>query len=241
VKVKLDVHCHTVSSGHAYSTVTENAAFAAQLGLGYIGVADHGPDMPGGAHLTHFSNLWTLPEVIHGVRVFKGAEVNIINTEGELDLPDDILAKMEFVIASLHRGVTPPSNKENHTAAIINAMENPHVHILGHPGDAWFDIDIEAVIKQAANTRTIIEINNMSLNPGSIRYNGDEVLTEILKLCREYNVPILASSDAHYCTMIGDVDQAMALINKFGIQEEQVLNTSVERFLGAVSVKSSVK
>ncbi|MCL2388696.1 MAG: PHP domain-containing protein, partial [Defluviitaleaceae bacterium] len=82
----LDVHCHTVNSGHAYSTVSENAAHAAQIGMECIGISDHAPGMPGGAHIYHFSNLWSLPEIINGVRVFKGAECNIMNINGDLDL-----------------------------------------------------------------------------------------------------------------------------------------------------------
>jgi len=238
MKFELDVHCHTVNSGHAYSTLTENAAHAASIGLDYIGVSDHGPGMPGGAHLYYFRNLWVLPETICGVRVFKGAEANIMNTQGGLDLQNDLLAKMEFVIASLHRGVIPPTNKEDHTAAVVNAMNNPNVHILGHPGDLWFEIDIDAVVKQAARTGTIIEINNASLNPGSHRYQGDGIFIEILNLCKDLNVPVLASSDAHYSTLVGGIERAMAVIEKVGIPEEQVLNTSAERFLGAVKAKS---
>ena len=237
MKYELDVHCHTVNSGHGYSTVSENAAHAASIGLKYIGVADHGPRMPGGAHLYYFSNLWILPEIINGVRVFKGAEANIINPEGKLDMPDYILAKLEFVIASMHRGVIPPSNKSDHTSAMVNAMENPNVHILGHPGDFCYDIDIEAVIRQASRTNTIIEINNASLNPGSHRFQGDDIFIDILTLCKELNVPVLASSDAHYCTLVGGIDQALAVINKVGISSEHLLNTSAANFLAAIERK----
>ncbi|MDR0272025.1 MAG: PHP domain-containing protein, partial [Clostridiales bacterium] len=163
----LDVHCHTVNSGHAYSTVSENAVHAANIGLKYIGICDHAPAMPGGAHIYHFINLWSLPSVINGVRVFKGAECNILNENGELDLPSDLLAKMEFVIASFHRGAFPPVDCETHTRAAIAAMENPNMHIIGHPGDWAFEMDVEAVIKAAARTKTIFEINNQSLNPES--------------------------------------------------------------------------
>ncbi|MCL1878560.1 MAG: phosphatase [Defluviitaleaceae bacterium] len=233
----LDVHCHTINSGHAYSTITENAAHAAKIGLEYIGISDHAPAMPGAACLYNFTNLWSLPDVIHGVRVFKGAECNILE-EGKLDLKADLLAKMEFVIASLHRGTFPPSDKANHTRAVVSAIENNRdMHILGHPGDCFFDIDIEAVVSAASRTNTIIEINNQSLNPRSYRYNGSATIEKILQLCKKMHVPVLASSDAHYATHVGEVSHAKALIEASGIDEELVINTSVERFLAAIAKK----
>ena len=238
MKYLLDVHCHTVNSGHGYSTITENAAYAAEIGLEYIGVADHGPKMVDGAHLNYFINLWILPEMICGVRVFKGAEVNILSTRGEIDLPESTLKKLDFVIASLHTSIIPPTNKNDHTNAIIEAMENPYVHILGHPGDPWFEIDVEKVVAHAAKTKTIIEINNMSLDPGSRRYQGEEVFVEILELCKELKVPVLASSDAHFSSRVGDISKAASLIEKVGLPEELVLNTNAERFLAAIQRKS---
>jgi putative hydrolase len=237
----LDVHCHTVASGHGYSTVTENAANAASLGLTHIGIADHGPAMPGGPHFYFFGNMKVVPDYINGVRVLKGAEVNITNHGGTLDLPDEILERMDFIIASLHRGIVTPTNKADHTRAMVNAMQNPWVHILGHPGDKWFDIDFEAVVKAAAQTHTIMEINNQTLNPISLRYNGDEPQRKLLALCKEYNVPVLASSDAHYHTLVGELSAAKQLIMEAGIPESQVLNTDPARFFAAIEKKKGCK
>jgi putative hydrolase len=237
----LDVHCHTVLSGHAYSTVGENAEHAAKIGLPYIGVSDHAPGMTGGAHLYNFTNLRSLPDEINGVRVFKGAECNIMTEDGKLDLEADLLAKMDFVIASFHRGTFPPQNREIHTRTMIAAMENnPDMHILGHPGCFFFPIDIEAVVKAAARTHTIIEINNQSLNPDSYRYHGQEIFLEILHFCKKYDVAVLASSDAHFHTNVGNLERAKDVILKSGIGEEQVLNTCVNRFLNAIQKKKDL-
>jgi len=236
-KFVLDLHCHTVASTHAYSTISENAAHAASIGLTHIAITDHGPDMPGGAHLYAFTNQLCLPDYIHGVRVLKSAEVNILNEDGKLDLPSKLMHRMDFTIASLHRGIFPPATKEIHTRTVINVMENPAVSILGHPCDVHFDIDIEAVVAAAARTGTIIEINNQTLNPTSVRYNGDTQQRELLAYCKEYNVPVIAASDAHFCTLVGRLDKAKALIEEAGLPESQVLNTSAELFFAAVAKK----
>jgi len=240
MKYVLDVHCHTISSGHAYSTITENAAHAASIGLTHIGIADHGPDMPGGAHRYHFYNMGALPDMIHGVRILKGIEANILNHEAELDFPNQYLAMMDFVIASMHREVIIPADCTANTAALVNAMENPNVHIIGHPINVVYDIDMVAVVKAAAKTRTIIEMNNHSLIPGSFRYNGEKPFEEMLALCKEYGVQILASSDAHYHTSVGNFDRAKLLIEAAGIPETQIVNTCVERFFAAIKAKKEL-
>lgn len=233
----LDPHTHTIASGHAYSTVSENAAHAASVGLTHIGLTDHGPDMPGGAHLYAFSNQGCLPDYIYGVRVLKSAEVNIVNESGKLDIPSTILKRMDYCIASLHRGIIKPTNKETHTSIVIKAMEKPLVNILGHLGCVHFDIDMEAVIIAAARTGTIIEINSQTLNPSSIRYDGEDKQLQMIELCKEHKVPIVASSDAHFCTLVGEMNKAKTLIEKVGMPQELVLNTDINLFFAAVKNK----
>jgi putative hydrolase len=193
--------------------------------------------MPGGAHRYHFGNLSALPDIINGVKILKGIEANILNRDGELDFPNQYLTIMDFVIASMHREVIIPADCASNTAALINAAENPTVNILGHPTNIIYEIDIEAVVKAAAKTHTIIEINEQSLVPGSFRFYGEEPLIEMLALCKEYGAQIIASSDAHYHTSVGDFSRSKPLIIAAGIPEEQIVNTSAERFLNAVKIK----
>lgn len=233
----LDLHCHTISSTHAYSTITENAAHAAKIGLTHIGMANHGPGMPDGAHRYHFFNLRAVPQVIHGVHILKGIEANILNSSGELDFPTEYLLMMDFTIASMHREVIVPSSQKDDTAAIVNAMENPGVCIIGHPTNVVYNIDVEAVVKAAAKTRTILEINNASQVPGSFRYDGDEDAKLMLKLCKEHGVSILASSDAHYHESVGDFTHIMPLIEESGICKSQIINTCASKLTHAIQAK----
>ena len=79
MELLVDLHTHTVSSGHAYNTITENALAASRRGLKLLGMTDHGPSMPGAPHLYHFGNLSIIPEEISGVKILPGVEANIIN------------------------------------------------------------------------------------------------------------------------------------------------------------------
>ena len=106
----LDIHCHTLASGHAYSTLNENAEHAKKINLKCFGAADHGPQMPGAPHFYHFANMRVLGAEIRGIRFLKGIEANILNENGEIDLAEEWLKGLDFAIASFHRGIFKNSN-----------------------------------------------------------------------------------------------------------------------------------
>jgi putative hydrolase len=101
MKIKADLHTHTLSSGHAYSTIDEMAKGAQKRGLNLIAITDHGPAMPGASHEFHFGNMRILPDILYGVRILTGVEANIFN-DGSLDLPDNRLENLDFVAAGIH-------------------------------------------------------------------------------------------------------------------------------------------
>ena len=102
-----DLHCHTVASDHAYSTITEIANAAAAKGFAAVGCTDHGTGIQDAPHMWHFYNLDALPDVISGVRVLRGVEANVMDFTGRLDMEDYVLDRLEIVIASMHGDVVP--------------------------------------------------------------------------------------------------------------------------------------
>ena len=98
----LDLHTHTIASGHAYNTLYEMAQAAADKGLSLYGCSEHAPAMPGTCHAFYFSNFKVLPRVIRGVPVLMGTELNILDYTGRVDLEDHYLLKTDYAIASLH-------------------------------------------------------------------------------------------------------------------------------------------
>ena len=162
MKLVADFHVHTIASGHAYSTVLENARAASQRGLQLIAITDHGPAMPGGPHPFHFSNLRSLPETIFGVRVLRGAEVNIIDADGNIDLRDRYLKHLDIVLAGFHRDCIQPGSVEENTGVMIRTMASGLVDIIVHPGNPVFPIDPRQVAKAAFEHNVLLEINNVS-------------------------------------------------------------------------------
>ncbi len=226
MKLFADLHVHTVASGHAYSTVEEIARAAAARGLSMVALADHGPAMPGGPFEYHFANLRVLPPVIHGVEVLHGVEANILDAQGTLDLREAFLKRLDIVLAGLHTLCLSPMDREQNTQALLNALRNPYVDIIVHPGNPDFPIDTERVVLAARDLGKALEINNSSF---FVRRGSDSVCREIAGLLRRHGCLVSVSSDAHTAYDVGELSRAMELVLEAGIPQQSILNQSAER------------
>ena len=237
MKFVLDAHTHTIASGHAYSTLLENVEYAAECGLELLGVTDHAPAMEGGTQPAYFINFHAIPREIKGIQVRMGAELNILDYDGRVDLDKIYLERMDYAIASLHPPCIPFGTLEENTNAILRVMENPYVKILGHPGDPRYPIDCKAIVDKSEETGTVIEINDASLIPGGFRKGSEIYIAEILKLCKKKGLPVILASDAHFATHIGQFDNALKLIDEVGFPYELIINKSVDMFKKCLEIK----
>lgn len=230
MKLVTDTHSHTVASGHAYSTVEEYARHAKEKGLEMIAITDHGMDMPGGPHPFHFWNMKVIPDIIEGVRILKGVEANILDCTGRIDMPDELLERLDIVIISMHDVCIKPGTVEENTTAYIEAMKNPYVDIIGHSGNPMFPVDVEKYVSTAKKYNKIIEINNTSLK-GGIREGSRENCALIVKECCKQGVYMCTSTDSHIAFDIGELSLSEAFIKEVGVDENLILSTSKEKFL----------
>ncbi len=227
----LDIHTHTLASGHAYNTLYEMAAQARNLGLEVLGVTEHAPAMPGTCHEFYFSNLKIVPRVINGQKMLLGTELNILDRDGHVDLSESIIRDMDVCIASIH----PPCfqqdrSKEEVTRAYLNACENPYITIIGHPDDGRFPVDYERLVIKARDTKTLLELNQGSLRPGGFRMNTKENARVMLQYCEKYGTPVILDSDAHVLPELGNHTCARELIAEMNFPEELIVNRSLEEF-----------
>lgn len=235
MRIVADLHCHTIASGHAYSTVNELAVAAAHKGLVAMAITDHGPALPGGPHLYHFGAMRFMPGTIAGVRILPGVEANILGLDGRIDLPDDYLDKLDFIMAGLHEGCRfDDRGAAVYTEAVINAMHNPRVKAISHPGNPVFPLDYPAIVAAAVATGTALEVNNASL---SISRKGSRPNCEQLALliARE-KAPVIVGSDAHIAQGVGEFDDALELLSAAGVVEEQIINASLDRLLAFLDI-----
>lgn len=226
MKLVVDTHTHTLSSGHSYSTLQENAREAGLKGIEAIAMTDHGPSLLGAPTLLHFWNLKAIPEFIHGVRILKGAEVNITDYSGGLDIPDELLSRLEFANVSFHDITVTPGTVEDHTNGMISALKNPYVDAVAHPGNPVFQVDIDRVVRTAAEYNKLIEINNSSFKT---RKGCEANCIEFVEKCKKYGARITCGSDAHICYDIGKFDNILQILKEVKMPEELVICTSLEK------------
>lgn len=225
MKAIIDMHTHTVTSGHAYSTIHENIQFAKKHGMKFLGTSDHGSTMTGGPAEYFFHNLKVVPREMDGVKILRGMEANILDVNGNIDeLDSKALDGLDYLIASLHIVCIEPSTKEDNTMAILNVMDKEKVKIIGHPDDARYELDYEAIVKKAKEKNILLEVNNSSLSPNTSREGARENILKYLELCKEYGVRIIMGTDSHICYDIGVFQYAEAIIEEANFPKELVIN-----------------
>lgn len=224
MKAIIDLHTHTISSGHAFSTLKENIEGGKENGLKIVGLSDHAVTMPGTAHLFYFHNMRVIREEINGIRVLKGVEANIIDYDGNLDVDTEIAEVLDYMIASVHGPCIKAGTIEENTRAMIKAMDNPKVKVIGHPDDSRFPIDYEKLVLAAKEKNVALEMNNSSLSPNSFRLNGIENYKKVLTLCEKHEVMIMMGSDAHIYYDVGRFDNCYKLLEEMNFPEELVWN-----------------
>ena len=228
MKIIADTHTHTIASTHAYSTAQEMIGAAAKKGLYAIALTDHGYAMPGSPGRWFFESLGAIPPVVEGVRVLKGVEANVINLDGELDMPERVLRGLEWVVASIHGGlIEEKPSLERSTNAYLALAENPYVRVIGHSGTPEFKYDYERVIPIFKQNGKLVEINN---NTFHFRKGSCKNCMEIARVCKATGTPIIINSDAHFSSRVGEFSSALDALREIDFPEELIINSSESRF-----------
>ncbi len=231
MKFVVDTHTHTLASGHAYNTMMEMATAAKDKGLELLCITEHSMAMPGTCDSIYFKNLHVVPRNINGMNLLLGTEANIMDYTGKLDMKDNLLKRMDIVIAGLHIPCINPGTMEENTTALIGAIKNPYVNIIAHCDDGRYPVDYELLVKAAKEYDVLLELNNNSLNPNGFRTNTKENDITMLNLCKEYGVTISLGTDAHVFSDVGNFKFVTEVLKEVNFPEELIANTSTDKFL----------
>lgn len=227
MQIEVDTHTHTILSGHAWSTLQENAAAAAQIGLKKFVCTEHSYKLPHSAPWFISFSFDLMPEKIGEVGLVMGMEYNILDFAGSMDIEDSRRDKVKFGIASMHDVVTKPGTALQHTDAYIAALADPLIDVIGHPGNPTFPVHIEEVVLCAKRFNKMIEINNHSSN---VRKGSRDNCREFARLCKKHDVRVCVASDAHYSSSVGNVPYAMALLEEADFPADLIVNLYEDRF-----------
>jgi len=221
-----DVHMHThATDGH--NSIREMADAALERGYQYIAITDHSKNlaMTNGLDaeraLEHVKRIRQVDREMEGrIRIFPGIEVDILG-DGELDLPDEVLAEMDVVIASVHTLFNQP--REEMTARVLKAIENPYVRILGHPTGRLllrreaFAIDLPAVLRRAAELGVAVEHNAA---PERLDLQDRD-----LRLAKELGCKIVVNTDAHDTRHLDKMKYGVRQLKRAWLTANDILNT----------------
>jgi len=228
-----DLHMHTTWTDGKYSC-EEMVEAARKRGLKYIAITDHSKSLgvAGGLSdedlMRHTDEVRALDAKYSDIRVLAGTEVDI-RKDGTLDYSDDLLAKLDFVVASVHGGFH--MDRDAMTARVVKAIQNPHVRAIGHPtgrllGDREaYELDFDVVMREAARTRTCLEVN--------ANFHRLDLSDVLCRKAREMDVHVVINTDSHDYDGFNSLPYGVATAQRGWIEKDRVLNAQpVEELLG---------
>ena len=220
-----DLHMHTnASDGNC--DISELAEAAKTWGYKYICITDHSRSSAIANGLSakrlaqEIQEIRKINDKIKGITILSGCEVDIL-ADGSMDFEDELLAELDFVIASVHSGLASPRQKV--TMRTLKAMDNPYVNCIGHPSGRLIgqreamDLDIAAVINHAAHTHTALEVN---ANPWRLDLKDIHC-----RMAIEAGVKLAIGTDAHSTQGLGLMGYGVATAGRGWATKSDVLNT----------------
>ena len=167
--------------------------------------------------------------MVDGVGILRGIEANIKNTLGEIDCTGPMLTSLDLFIAGFHEPVFPPQDKATHTEAMIATMASGAVHIISHPGNPKYPVDIPAIAAAAAKYQVALEINNSSFV--SSRVGSEDNCRAVAAAVRDAGGWVALGSDSHTAFTLGEFKECRKILDDVNFPEERILNVSPRRLL----------
>jgi DNA polymerase (family 10) len=212
-----ELHCHSTWSQDGKGTIEEMAGAAAARGYRYLCLTDHSHYLRDGRLEAQWKEIAAVNERLKPFRVLRGIEANI-RADGTLDVSDDVLAELDWVVASLHT-----SFERTPTERILAAIDNPHVDSIGHLTGRRLTrregahVDVERIVERAAETRTALEINSQ---PDRLDLRDTHA-----RLAGEAGVLVPVTTDAHSVSALGYAELGIGQARRAWLTKSQVLNT----------------
>ncbi|MBL5827988.1 phosphatase [Serratia fonticola] len=225
----VDLHMHTVASTHAYSTLHDYIAEAKHKGIKLFAITDHGPDMADAPHYWHFMNMRVWPRLVDGIGILRGIEANIKNLAGDIDCTGPMLNEIDLIIAGFHEPLFAPQDRAANTEAMIAAMVQGDVHIISHPGNPKYPVDIPAIAAAAAKYQVALELNNSSFIHS--RKGSESNCRAIAAAVRDAGGWLALGSDSHVAFALGGFEHCERILEEVDFPQERVLNVSPRRIL----------
>lgn len=244
--LKIDLHLHTIASGHAQCTVYEYIKRAEELHMRMIGISDHstcGPDTHTLVDSVYLSTLSRIPKIVNNIRILKGVEANIINVNGDLDVSKKLIIKktLDYVLANFHmnRGYKSQGQVKN-TQAMIRTIKSGLVNIISHPFviDA-FDIDIEKISQAACDNNVLLEVDLSYLDNYNLKKFPDSInnLKKMIAVVKKNKQKVIVNSDAHNIWEMGEDSGLKKIRKEIGLTNDMIINNYPKELMKILGLK----
>ncbi len=232
-----DLHTHTIASGHAYGTIREMAQAASEKDIEILGITEHGIGIPGTCEELYYKSLTKIvPRQLYGVNMLFGIEANVLN-DGTISNKLSS-TRVDYVIAGIHCLCYQDVGKQENTTNVIECMKNEKVFFISHPDDDHTPLDYERLVLAAKENHVALEVNNSSFLKKEDRWNCVENYKTMCRLCQQYQVPIIVSSDAHDPSRVASHAQALAFLEETGFDEKLILNNDKAKLIKFLRIEN---
>lgn len=172
--------------------------------------------------------IW--PRLVDGVGILRGIEANIKNIAGEIDCSGKMFDSLDLIIAGFHEPVFAPQDKETNTQAMIATIASGKVHVISHPGNPKYPVEVTAIAQAAAKHHVALEINNSSFLHS--RKGSEENCRAVAAAVRDAGGWVALGSDSHTAFTLGDFTECRKILDAVNFPEDRILNVSPKRLLG---------
>jgi putative hydrolase len=191
-----------------------------------IGISDHGSKTDSLATEVYFTTLRRIPKEVNGIRLLKGIEADIISPKGDIDISDDVIGKLDYVMASYHPNKLLKSGKvEANTKVIINAIKQKKINILTHPFTTHiFPVDVKKISEEACRNNVLLEVNLHYIK--RFRENKEIMsnLKNMVEVAKKNKKKIILGSDAHNIWELADDSILKGVKKEIGLTDNMIIN-----------------
>ena len=221
--MKIDLHIHSIASGHALNTVDEISAYAEKCGMTHIAITDHGPAMEGAPHGGYFEVSEMVSPKRNDLKIYMGIEANILDLEGTIDLHDPYYSMQKIISAGIHEKTGFSGNSlQDNTEALLAVIKKKRCQIITHPWGECFPVDMETVTKAAIANGILLELNDRVFRyPTVPMIKAYKKMIDIIKKAGGF---FIVGSDSHVKENIGNDSHIMALKDELGLTLDNAIN-----------------
>ena len=231
-----DLHVHSHFSDCGLHSIIEMLTAARDKGIKGIAITDHGPFLGRKTSSTFFERL---DQPVEGIRLFKGMECNVTDTEGTIDLVPRFMRWYDVVLLGFHKFPVTDAPPEKYSAIMARALRNnPFADIIVHPNAPHFTMDFNMIAETAAETGIAVEFNNAKTSLGR---SSEEQTVKLIEACKTAGCRVAVNTDSHAVNELGNTAVIEKLLESTGFPRDKIVNRSFDATIKWIAERKALR